>query len=137
MSVTDIQTGAVFQGDKQCHFTLWGPELESVELKIVSPKPATYPLQKSEDGVWSATLDAVEYGTQYLYRIDNADERPDPASRYQPEGVHGPSMVIDPRAYDWQEGDWKNIPLQDYIIYELHIGTFTAVEVIILIEACE
>lgn len=64
-------------------------------------------------------------GTSYIYRLDDERERPDPASRFQPEGVHGPSQVVDPHEFRWDDGDWKGTPLKDYIVYELHVGTFT------------
>ncbi|MBP1726352.1 MAG: GlgB, partial [Deltaproteobacteria bacterium] len=63
-------------------------------------------------------------GTRYFYRLDGESERPDPASRFQPEGVHGPSQVVDSR-FSWGDAGWFGLPLRDYIIYELHVGTFT------------
>ena len=60
-----------------------------------------------------------------MYLIDGNKERPDPVSRWQPDGVHGPSRVVDPDAFHWNDAGWKGIALEDYVIYELHIGTFT------------
>jgi len=64
-------------------------------------------------------------GSLYLYRLDGQKERPDPASRFQPQGVHGPSQVVDP-AFPWEERHWFGLPLEDYVIYELHVGAFTS-----------
>ncbi len=64
-------------------------------------------------------------GDTYQYLLDGEGPFPDPASRHQPEGVHGPSMVIDPRSYGWQDSGWKRPPFRDLVLYELHIGTFT------------
>ena len=83
-------------------------------------------MEKSEEGYWTTTVENVAEGTHYLYRINGGDLRPDPASFYQPEGVHGPSAVVNPNNYTWGDTAWKNIPWSDYVIYEVHIGTFTA-----------
>lgn len=120
-----VEIGAAFQEDGRCQFTLWGPELTSVELQITAPQTQHYPLQKDERGWWSVTLADIAEGYQYRYRINGAYTWPDPASRYQPEGVHGPSVVVDQGRFSWLDHSWQNIPLQDYVIYELHIGTFT------------
>jgi maltooligosyltrehalose trehalohydrolase len=125
MLTTTMETGAVLFENQQCQFTLWGPELEAVEVQLLAPRQASYSLQRSPLGYWSATVDDIPEGTQYVYRVNYSEERPDPASRYQPEGVHGPSTVVNPRRFQWQDASWKNLPLQDYVIYELHVGTFT------------
>jgi maltooligosyltrehalose trehalohydrolase len=70
-------------------------------------------------------MDACPPGTQYLYLIDEEHERPDPASHYQPEGVHGPSQVVDHAAFAWTDSGWTGISLQAMIMYEMHTGTFT------------
>ncbi|MBE9157387.1 malto-oligosyltrehalose trehalohydrolase [Nodosilinea sp. LEGE 06152] len=122
----DLEVGAILQTDGRCHFTLWGPELDSVELQLLSPKKEAFLMEKSEQGYWTQTVDNVAEGTHYLYRINGGDLRPDPASFYQPEGVHGPSAVVNLNTYSWGDAAWKNIPWSDYVIYEVHIGTFTA-----------
>jgi maltooligosyltrehalose trehalohydrolase len=125
------RVGAFLQTDGknsgQCRFTVWGPELDSVELRLLSPQKSTLPMNRDDRGYWTVTAEDVAAGTQYLYCIngDQAALRPDPASFYQPEGVHGPSAVVDHSAYTWADGDWQNIPWPDYVLYELHIGTFT------------
>ncbi|WP_035990613.1 malto-oligosyltrehalose trehalohydrolase [Leptolyngbya sp. KIOST-1] len=122
----DLKIGAILKSNGQCRFTVWGPELDSVELELVSPQKDTVLMQKSEDGYWTTTVENVAAGTQYFYRVNQSEDlRPDPASFYQPEGVHGPSAVVDLSQYQWSDDGWKNIPWQDYVIYEVHIGTFT------------
>ncbi|MGB8169604.1 MAG: hypothetical protein WCF18_19040, partial [Chthoniobacteraceae bacterium] len=64
-------------------------------------------------------------GDRYKYLLNEAQSLPDPASRWQPEGVHGPSMVIDPGTFEWTDADWRRPPFRDLVIYELHVGTFT------------
>lgn len=124
--ITAPKIGAILQPDGRCQFTVWGPELDSVELRLLSPKKAALPMQKSRDGYWSTTVENVVEGTQYLYSINQSEDlRPDPASFYQPEGVHGPSAVVNLNGYEWGDRAWKNILWTDYVIYELHIGTFT------------
>jgi maltooligosyltrehalose trehalohydrolase len=80
---------------------------------------------RDDDGVFEAIVDRAQAGDQYGYRINGGDLRPDPASRFQPTGVHGPSQVIDPSAFTWIDARWRGRPAGDRILYELHIGTFT------------
>ena len=75
-------------------------------------------------GYFQAVVDGVSAGALYRYRLDGKKERPDPASRYQPQGVHGPSQIVDSR-FDWKDSEWRGIPLEKYVFYELHVGTFT------------
>src|SRR4051812_47393967 len=116
-----------FYKDGACEFVVWAPEKESVELVITHPYQKTYPLQKDEAGYWQTTVENVEPGIRYMYRLDGDMERPDPASLSQPEGVHKASEVID-RSFNWADNNWKGLPMEDLIIYELHTGTFTAKE---------
>lgn len=116
--------GARYLGAGRTAFSVWAPLLERVELALLDPQPRYVPMERDERGYWRATLDNTPPGTRYRYRLDGADERPDPASQHQPEGVHGPSAVVDP-AFEWTDAAWFGTPLRDYVIYELHVGTFT------------
>ena len=69
-------------------------------------------------------VDSVPGGALYRYRLSGEVERPDPASAFQPEGVHGPSQVVDTR-FDWTDANWHGLPMNDYVLYEIHVGTFT------------
>lgn len=111
--------------DGSCTFSVWAPLRNTVAVRIVSPEEQTVPMKQDEQGYWHAEVKNVLPGARYLYRIDNDRDRPDPASRFQPEGVHGPSEVVDHAAFSWDDKNWKGLSLQDYILYELHVGTFT------------
>ncbi len=113
-----------FYKDGACDFVVWAPGKESVTLSITHPYKNTYALQKDEWGYWQTTLQDVQPGLRYQYRINGGEERPDPASRSQPEGVHKASEVID-RKFAWTDNGWKGLPLEDLVLYELHTGTFT------------
>ena len=82
-------------------------------------------MQRDERGYHSVVADGVEAGAKYLFRFADLHERPDPASRRQPDGVHGPSELVDLRNFEWTDRDWKGLALADSVFYELHIGTFT------------
>jgi maltooligosyltrehalose trehalohydrolase len=83
-------------------------------------------MEREDDEVFRVLVPKQAASTDYLYVIDDSKERPDPVSRWQPEGVHGPSRVVDPKAFDWTDPEWKGVALDEYVIYELHVGTFTA-----------
>jgi len=117
--------GANYHGSGRCTFTVWAPFLNRVDLKIVSPAERLCPMERDSAGYWKAELNNISPGTRYLYRLDDEQDRPDPASRSQPDGVHGPSEVIDPCGFSWTDAAWKGVALRDYIIYELHTGVFT------------
>jgi maltooligosyltrehalose trehalohydrolase len=116
--------GATYLGNSRCRFLVWAPFIERVEVHIVSPGELMVPLEKNSHGYHRATVEGVEPGSRYFYRLDSGKECPDPVSRYQPEGVHGPSQVVGSH-FPWQDGGWDGLPLEKYIIYELHVGTFT------------
>jgi maltooligosyltrehalose trehalohydrolase len=103
---------------------VWASKCEGVELHLTAPRDRLVPMEPRELGYFEVTLDGVEPGARYLYRLDGAAERPDPASRFQPTTVHEPSAVVDP-TFRWSDGHWHGLPLDRYVIYELHVGTFT------------
>jgi maltooligosyltrehalose trehalohydrolase len=82
-------------------------------------------LSQENFGYWKGTVQALAPGTRYQYLLNNNLQRPDPASRFQPDGVHGPSEIVDPHTFSWTDRQWQGLPLEDLIIYELHTGTFT------------
>lgn len=103
-------------------FRVWAPAVTSVEVELVGSAPLKAPLQR--DGEYFQGLLPAAPGDRYWYWLDGSLRRPDPASRSQPEGVHGPSRVIDP-AFAWSDSRWQGIALDEYIFYELHVGSFT------------
>lgn len=116
--------GANYLGHQQTAFEVWAPKAGRIELHLTAPEERSLALPRAGEGYFRQTFPGVAPGTRYFYRLNGDKDRPDPASRFQPEGVHGPSEVIDPR-FDWQDQAWFGLPLRDYILYELHVGTFT------------
>jgi maltooligosyltrehalose trehalohydrolase len=111
-----------------CRFRVWAPEVRGLDVVLEKPvggKPV-HPLKKAEDGYFSGFIAGLAAGDHYRYRPDGKGPFPDPVSRFQPQGVHGPSEIIDSRAFPWTDSGWKGIALEDLIVYELHVGTFTA-----------
>jgi maltooligosyltrehalose trehalohydrolase len=117
--------GAFLEDERSCRFSVWAPNANSIDVRITSPEDQLFPLKKNSDGFFEGTLAGISAGATYFYRINGASDRPDPASRYQPDTVHGPSQIVYPH-YKWSDKKWKGIPLEDHIIYELHVGTFTS-----------
>jgi maltooligosyltrehalose trehalohydrolase len=105
-------------------FRLWAPALDRLSLFAV-PSGKTQPMQRSDDGWFEITTDLVEIGGSYLFQLPSGMRVPDPAARAQRRDVHGPSRLIDPRAYEWKCTDWAGRPWEEAIVYELHPGTFT------------
>ena len=83
------------------------------------------PLQRADGGWWQLDCAQAHTGSRYRYRIDAGLLVPDPASRSNPDDVHRASCVVDPLAFDWDDGDWRGRPWEEAIIYELHVGSFT------------
>ncbi|MDC7744686.1 malto-oligosyltrehalose trehalohydrolase [Rhizobium binxianense] len=104
-------------------FRLWAPLHESVSLKLEGAVPR--PMQAAEDGWHRCTAADARPGTRYRFVLPDGLEIPDPASRFQPQDVHGPSEVIDLSSYRWETGDWAGRPWEEMVIYEMHIGGFT------------
>ena len=117
--------GATPLPDGRCRFLVFAPSARAVEVRLLSPAERVVGLERDRSGYHHAVVDGVEAGALYLYRLDRGVERPDPASRHQPQGVHGPTMVTDPGAFAWRDRGWRGIPLSSYILYELHVGTYT------------
>jgi maltooligosyltrehalose trehalohydrolase len=119
----DMPFGAETRDDGTVRFRLWAPRASSVALQLKIPDRAL-PMSRLSEG-WFELVTKAGAGTQYSFKIDDTQLVPDSASRLQPSGVHGPSEVIDPFAYDWQDANWNGRPWDEAVIYELHIGTFS------------
>lgn len=104
-------------------FRLWAPD--ETALKLRPEGGEDLPMQAGEDGWWSVETDAVPVGGAYAFVLDDGTAVPDPAAREQAGDVHGPSRLVDPRAYAWRTKDWAGRPWEETILYELHVGTFT------------
>ncbi len=117
--------GALVTGPSQVTFRAWAPWVKTFAVEILGSQPEIIPMQPQPFGYWETTVSNIGVGTRYQYILHEKLNRPDPASRFQPDGVHGPSEVVDTLAFTWTDQEWKGLPLADYIIYELHPGTFT------------
>lgn len=108
-----------------CRFLVYAPFVQRVEVCLLSPGDRTVPLARDERGYHRGIVEEAGPGSLYRYRLDGEKDRPDPASRFQPRGVHGPSCVTDPNTFRWKDRGWTGLPLEGYVLYELHVGTFT------------
>ncbi|WP_266205377.1 malto-oligosyltrehalose trehalohydrolase [Pontibacter kalidii] len=117
--------GAQYLGNGRCRFSVWAPEKQHMTLHVVHPQERKLEMQQDASGYFSATVDDAAPGTRYFFNPDGEGDFPDPTSFSQPEGVHGPSEIVDNSSFPWTDASWKNLPLQEMVLYELHVGTFT------------
>ena len=109
------------------HFRVWAPAARRVDVVLYrAGGEEAHPLAPEPDGHHAATVVGAGAGTRYRFRLDGAEAYPDPASRSQPDGVHGPSEVVDPDGFTWTDAAWAGIGVDALVIYELHVGTFTS-----------
>ncbi|MGE7367780.1 malto-oligosyltrehalose trehalohydrolase [Neorhizobium sp. NPDC001467] len=125
-TATELRTfpktwGAEYVAAGEVRFRLWAPGQQEVKLRLDGEDT---PMTGAGDGWFEILATGVEPGTPYQYVLDDGLAIADPASRAQKADVHGPSLVIDPTAYPWQETDWRGRPWEEAVIYELHVGTF-------------
>ncbi|HEX5411603.1 MAG TPA: malto-oligosyltrehalose trehalohydrolase [Terriglobia bacterium] len=116
--------GAHYAGGGRCHFLVWAPCARNVELHVVNPSDRTVEMEPHDRGYHHVLAEGIAPGSRYFYRLNGKTERPDPASHYQPEGVHGPSEVVS-LPPEWSDTGWHGLDLADYILYEVHVGTYT------------
>ena len=119
-----LTLGAHPTGEEDCEFLVWAPLARKVELQIETSERRLEPMDACADGYFGCRVRGVPPGSTYLYRLDDSKIRPDPASRSQPQGVHHPSEVVSAK-FDWEDSNWKGVPLVDLVLYEIHTGTFT------------
>lgn len=108
----------------QVTFTVWAPLKKKMQLHLQA-SGAIIDLTPAGEGYWQTVVPDVPPDARYYFRPDGKKDYPDPASFYQPEGVHGPSQVVDHAAYKWQDAGWQCPPMESWILYELHVGAFT------------
>lgn len=119
--------GAILvEGDdkNRCEFIVWAPEAKTVDVHLIGDEDRYVPMARIDRGYFRAVTEGIVPGQPYLYRINGKDEYADPAARALPDGVQGASVVVE-RDFSWTDADWRGIDINDYIIYELHIGTFS------------
>ncbi len=111
------------------HFRVWAPDTRAVDL-LLEPRgqePWVVSMEKNADGTFTAFVPGLSAGAgaRYRYRLDGQGPYSDPASRFQPDGVHGPSEVVDPAGFAWSDHQWPGVAAADLVTYELHVGTFS------------
>lgn len=120
--MTDFLFGPVLHSSETL-FRFWSPLHPHIQLHIDCEKPVD--MQARGQGWYESVVPGAGAGTRYSFILPDGLKVPDPASRHQPEDVHGPSEVVDLEAYRWRHPDWQGRPVEELVIYELHIGTFT------------
>jgi maltooligosyltrehalose trehalohydrolase len=105
------------------HFRVWAPKRRAVTVEVEPGRRTA--LTAEAGGYFSGTVSSAGTGSRYRFLLDDAGSFPDPASRFQPDGPHGPSVVVDPRRFAWSDAGWRGVPDEDRVLYELHVGTFT------------
>jgi maltooligosyltrehalose trehalohydrolase len=120
--------GVEISRDGVVHARVWAPKrtlVSFVELALDDSRLSSTELDPEGNGYFSAVIPNITRGSLYTLRLDDRIDVPDPVSRFQPKGPHGPSQVIDARSYQWRDGGWRGPSLAGAVIYELHVGTFT------------
>ncbi len=118
-----LELGAVLSKDG-VRFRVWAPERTSVSLALREGS-RNIPMDPEKNGYFSTFLEGIRPGTTYFYLLNGERLRSDPVSRSQPDGVHGPSQVVDPNEFEWEDQEWRGILKEEMILYEIHTGTFT------------
>ena len=108
-----------------CRFTVWAPEKKRMVLHLVAPEEREVEMEHDATGYFHVTIPDVVPGARYFFRPEGGADVPDVASHHQPDDVHGASAVVDHTAFVWQDTDWRGLPLESLVLYELHVGTFT------------
>ena len=120
-----LSGGVEPQPDGTAHPRVWAPASQTIDLVLDADRSRVFPLARQADGFFEAHIDGLASFDRYWFRIDGDRLRPDPVSRYQPDGPHGPSGVVDPSTFAWTDRDWNGIGPAGQVVYEFHVGTFT------------
>lgn len=116
--------GARCLADNLCLFAVWPKNASTVDLRLLDSSERIFPLMNVGNDYFRAEVENVGPGALYYYRLNQAAERPEPVSRFHPEGVHGPSQIID-QSFTWKDDHWFGLPVHKYLIYELHVDAYT------------
>lgn len=120
----DSSVGAIYSPEtKETSFRVWAPKCRTIHVLVGGQ--SLLQLTPGDSGYFTGTTRDCPPGTRYLYQLDGGQSFPDPASRFQPEGPHGPSEVVDSFSFQWTDTNWPGVPLERQVIYEMHLGTFT------------
>ena len=118
--------GTRFEASGACEFAVWAPSREKVAVHFLCGSGDLYcGMTKDNFGYHRALIRDVHPHSRYVYRLDDLHEHPDPGSRFQPEGVHGPSEIVDLEAFQWSDSGWQAPNLEDSVFYEAHVGTYS------------
>lgn len=123
--VVDLELGARVRADGSVGFKVWAPKARDVSVELADGTRSAR-LDTKDGELFEGVLPDLGAGADYVFVLDGDKRRPDPVSRFQPHGVHGPSRVVDPGAFPWTDDGWSGPPLEEHVLYELHVGTFTA-----------
>lgn len=107
-------------------FRVWAPRAKTLAIRILGDEPRTLPMTAESVDEFALTIPDAAAGDDYLLALDDGRLRPDPVSRWQAHGVHGPSRIVDPGSFQWTDRHWKGMPLRQFVIYEIHAGAFTS-----------
>lgn len=116
--------GVNFNNNGEAEITVWAPNVKKASI-LLQEKNKVLDLQDDYYGYYTLVTKELNHGDTYKFVLDNQEQFPDPASLSQPDGIHGWSEAVDITRYQWNDNDWNNHPLEEYIIYELHTGTFS------------
>lgn len=121
----ETRLGAHRKAEGCWNFLVWAPRARAVSLHLLQGSAGLVAMEPLADGYYLATVKTLEQGSKYFYRLEGGRELPDPASRFQAQGVHGPSQAVDLQAFPWTDSAWKGLALERSVFYELHVGTYT------------
>jgi maltooligosyltrehalose trehalohydrolase len=122
-----VPLGAIRQADGAWGFSVWAPGRQKVAVHLFGSRDRFIPMARNPYGYHQVLVSEIEPKSRYVYQLDGLQEYPDPASRFQPEGVHGPSELVELDAFPWTDANWKAPSLEESIFYELHVGTYSEV----------
>lgn len=124
-----LRAGVELLNEREAHASVWTPACRSVELVVANASDGrdarAVPLTRDADGFFGGVIGGVRAGDRYWFRLDGTRLRPDPVSRFQPDGPHGPSMIVDPSGFEWTDQSWPGVQPGGQVLYEMHVGTFT------------
>lgn len=122
-----LPCGARLHHDGGCRWRVWAPAVRSLDLILHSTggKKSRHSMEKEFGGYYTCHVNGIRSGQRYTYRLNDERELPDPASQWQPDGIHEASAVWEPGSFEWTDGNWKGIPKEELVLYEIHVGTFT------------
>ena len=118
-----LSAGVELVSAQSAHVRVWAPACRHVDFAIDGG--VSHPLEPAADGFFEGTVSGVAAGTRYWFRLNRDRLRPDPVSRFQPDGPNGPSMVVNPHEFNWADRDWRGVQPRGHVLYEMHVGTFT------------